>query len=124
MIFILIFADGTANSCLRPSVAPPGDKGYNEGAITQDSSKGGNPYAHHKKIPAVLTIAGSDCSGGAGIQADIKTMTMHGVYAMSAITALTAQNTQQVTGILPVPPAFLTEQTSASGIAFCNSLAT
>lgn len=45
-----------------------------------------------KKIPAVLTIAGSDCSGGAGIQADIKTMTMHGVYAMSAITALTAQN--------------------------------
>lgn len=66
-----------------------------------------------KKIPAVLTIAGSDCSGGAGIQADIKTMTMLGVYAMSAITALTAQNTQQVTGILPVPPAFLAEQLEA-----------
>ena len=41
----------------------------------------------------VLTIAGSDCSGGAGIQADIKTITAHGMYAMSAITSLTAQNT-------------------------------
>ena len=57
-----------------------------------------------------LTIAGSDPSGGAGIQADIKTMTVHGVYAMSAITALTAQNTTGVTGILEVPPAFLEEQ--------------
>lgn len=44
-------------------------------------------------MKTVLTIAGSDCSGGAGIQADIKTITMHGAYAMSAITALTAQNT-------------------------------
>ena len=45
-----------------------------------------------------LTIAGSDCSGGAGIQADMKTMLANGVYAMSAITALTAQNTTGVTG--------------------------
>lgn len=48
------------------------------------------------KMKTALTIAGSDCSGGAGIQADLKTMTMNGVYAMSAITALTAQNTTGV----------------------------
>lgn len=58
-------------------------------------------------MKTALTIAGSDCSGGAGIQADIKTMTAHGVYAMSAITALTAQNTLGVQGILEVDPAFL-----------------
>jgi hydroxymethylpyrimidine/phosphomethylpyrimidine kinase len=57
-----------------------------------------------------LTIAGSDSSGGAGIQADIKTMTAHGVYAMSAITALTAQNTTGVTDIMEVTPEFLAEQ--------------
>ena len=57
-----------------------------------------------------LTIAGSDSSGGAGIQADIKTMTAHGVYAMSAITALTAQNTTGVTDILESTPEFLAEQ--------------
>ena len=57
-----------------------------------------------------LTIAGSDSSGGAGIQADIKTMTANGVYAMSAITALTAQNTTGVQGIFEVSPAFLAEQ--------------
>ena len=57
-----------------------------------------------------LTIAGSDSSGGAGIQADIKTMTAHGVYAMSAVTALTAQNTTGVSDILEVPPAFLEAQ--------------
>lgn len=57
-----------------------------------------------------LTIAGSDCSGGAGIQADIKTMTACGVYAMSAITALTAQNTTGVYGILDVAPEFLAQQ--------------
>lgn len=55
----------------------------------------------------VLTIAGSDSGGGAGIQADIKTMTMNGVYAMSAITALTAQNTLGVTGIFETTPEFL-----------------
>lgn len=57
-----------------------------------------------------LTIAGSDCSGGAGIQADIKTMTANGVYAMSAVTALTAQNTTGVFGILESTPAFLAMQ--------------
>ncbi|MCD8021221.1 MAG: bifunctional hydroxymethylpyrimidine kinase/phosphomethylpyrimidine kinase [Clostridiales bacterium] len=57
-----------------------------------------------------LTIAGSDSSGGAGIQADIKTMISNGVYAMSAITALTAQNTTGVTGIMEVSPEFLGEQ--------------
>ncbi|MDE6665293.1 MAG: bifunctional hydroxymethylpyrimidine kinase/phosphomethylpyrimidine kinase [Ruminococcus sp.] len=61
----------------------------------------------------VLTIAGSDSSGGAGIQADIKTMTMHGVYAMSAITALTAQNTTGVRSIYPVTPDFLKQQIDA-----------
>lgn len=60
-----------------------------------------------------LTIAGSDSSGGAGIQADIKTMTANGVYAMSAITALTAQNTTGVTGIMEVTPEFLSLQLEA-----------
>ncbi len=60
-----------------------------------------------------LTIAGSDSSGGAGIQADLKTMTANGVYGMSAITALTAQNTTGVTGIMEVTPEFLGEQLDA-----------
>lgn len=60
-----------------------------------------------------LTIAGSDSSGGAGIQADIKTMTMNGVYAMSVITSLTAQNTLGVTGILNVTPVFLAQELDA-----------
>ncbi len=60
-----------------------------------------------------LTIAGSDVSGGAGIQADIKTMTANGVYAMSAITALTAQNTTGVYRIMEVPEDFLAAQLDA-----------
>ena len=60
-----------------------------------------------------LSIAGSDSGGGAGIQADLKTMTMNGVFAMSAITALTAQNTTGVTGIFEVTPAFLRQQIDA-----------
>ena len=60
-----------------------------------------------------LTIAGSDSSGGAGIQADIKTMTMNGVYAMSAITALTAQNTVGVRSIMESTPEFLKDQIDA-----------
>lgn len=61
-------------------------------------------------ICKVLTIAGSDSSGGAGIQADIKTIAAHGMYAMSAITALTAQNTVTVSSVLPIPSAFVGEQ--------------
>jgi hydroxymethylpyrimidine/phosphomethylpyrimidine kinase len=61
-------------------------------------------------MKTVLTIAGSDCSGGAGIQADIKTITAHKLYAMSAITALTAQNTTGVYGIMDVTPEFLKNQ--------------
>lgn len=61
-------------------------------------------------IKKVLTIAGSDCSGGAGIQADIKTITAHKMYAMSAITALTAQNTTGVYGILDASPEFIGKQ--------------
>lgn len=60
-----------------------------------------------------LTIAGSDSCGGAGIQADIKTMTMNGVYAMSAVTALTAQNTTGVTSILEATPKFLDDEITA-----------
>lgn len=58
----------------------------------------------------VLTIAGSDSSGGAGIQADLKTMTVHGVYGMSVITALTAQNTMGVSSILEATPEFVGQQ--------------
>ncbi len=61
-------------------------------------------------MKTALTIAGSDSSGGAGIQADIKTMTMHGVYAMSAITAMTAQNTTGVQAIQESTPEFLQQQ--------------
>jgi hydroxymethylpyrimidine/phosphomethylpyrimidine kinase len=61
-------------------------------------------------MKTVLTIAGSDSSGGAGIQADIKTITAHKMYAMSAITALTAQNTTGVYGIMDVTPEFVARQ--------------
>lgn len=58
----------------------------------------------------ILTIAGSDCSGGAGIQADLKTITAHGMYGMSAVTALTAQNTTGVYGVLESSADFLASQ--------------
>ena len=64
-------------------------------------------------MKTTLSIAGSDCSGGAGIQADLKTMTMNGVYAMSIVTALTAQNTTGVRSISEVSPEFLKEQIDA-----------
>jgi len=64
-------------------------------------------------MKTALTIAGSDCSGGAGIQADLKTMTMNGVYAMSVITAMTAQNTTGVRGIQEASPDFLKQQIDA-----------
>ncbi|MBR1555095.1 MAG: bifunctional hydroxymethylpyrimidine kinase/phosphomethylpyrimidine kinase [Oscillospiraceae bacterium] len=61
-------------------------------------------------MKTALTIAGSDSSGGAGIQADIKTMTANGVFAMSAVTALTAQNTTGVVSIMESTPEFLAQQ--------------
>jgi hydroxymethylpyrimidine/phosphomethylpyrimidine kinase len=64
-------------------------------------------------IPIALTIAGSDSSGGAGIQADLKTFAAFGVYGASVITALTAQNTRGVSGIHQVPPDFVTAQIDA-----------
>ena len=64
----------------------------------------------HYTYPTVLTIAGSDPSGGAGIQADLKTFSALGCYGMSAITALTAQNTLGVTGIHSIPPDFVAQQ--------------
>ncbi len=65
------------------------------------------------RLPSVLSIAGSDSSGGAGIQADLKTALANGVFGMSAVTALTAQNTMGVTGIHEVPPIFLAEEIDA-----------
>ena len=66
-----------------------------------------------RRVPAVLSIAGSDSGGGAGIQADLKAFAACGVHGMTAITALTAQNTVGVTGVHPVPPAFIVEQVRA-----------
>ena len=65
------------------------------------------------KMKTALSIAGSDSSGGAGIQADMKAMSAHGIYAMTAITALTAQNTTGVTSILEATPEFLADQLDA-----------
>ena len=64
-------------------------------------------------MKTVLTIAGSDCSGGAGIQADIKTILANGAYAMSVLTAMTAQNTLGVTAVQPSTPEFLAQQLDA-----------
>ena len=76
-----------------------------------------NEHSQNQKPPRqyckVLTIAGSDSGGGAGIQADLKTFSAIGCYGMSVITALTAQNTQGVKGIHAVPPAFAVEQIEA-----------
>ena len=64
-------------------------------------------------IPIALTIAGSDSSGGAGIQADLKTFSAFGVYGASVLTALTAQNTRGVAAVEPVPPSFVLAQMEA-----------
>lgn len=66
-----------------------------------------------KRYPVVLSIAGSDCSGGAGIQADLKTISALGAYAATAITAITVQNTTGVKAIHPVPPVFVRGQIEA-----------
>ncbi len=72
-------------------------------------------------MPIALTIAGSDSSGGAGIQADLKTFTAFGVYGASVLTALTAQNTRGVAGIFDIPPAFVRRQIEvvAADLAVC-----
>ncbi|NDL60855.1 bifunctional hydroxymethylpyrimidine kinase/phosphomethylpyrimidine kinase [Phytoactinopolyspora mesophila] len=64
-------------------------------------------------IPIVLSVAGSDPSGGAGIQADLKTFSALGAYGTAALTALTAQNTRGVSGVLPVPGEFVADQLTA-----------
>ena len=69
--------------------------------------------AQPSRRPVALTIAGSDSSGGAGIQADLKTFTVLGVYGASVLTALTAQNTMGVSAVHPVPPAFISAQIAA-----------
>lgn len=73
----------------------------------------GSPADPVSGLPTTLTIAGSDSGGGAGIQADLKVFFALGCHGMSAITALTAQNTVGVTGIHPVPATFVTEQIDA-----------
>ncbi len=74
----------------------------------QESNRG--QQKGRRIVKTVLTIAGSDCSGGAGIQADLKTITSFGVYGESVVTALTAQNTMGVADIFPVSPDFLEKQ--------------
>jgi hydroxymethylpyrimidine/phosphomethylpyrimidine kinase len=76
-------------------------------------SADGEPPAPAPRTAIALTIAGSDPSGGAGIQADLKTFTALGVYGAAVLTALTAQNTHGVTGVHPVPPKFIREQIAA-----------
>ena len=78
--------------------------------MNQKNSDNQNTSRTYRKV---LTIAGSDSGGGAGIQADLKTFSAMGCYGMSVITALTAQNTIGVTGIHPVPPSFVEKQMEA-----------
>ncbi len=93
--------DSPKNESLTSRGAAKGSPDIKSGAVKEDNMK------------TALTIAGSDSSGGAGIQADIKTMTTLGVYAMSVITALTAQNTTGVLGIEEVNDEFVGKQLDA-----------
>jgi hypothetical protein len=70
-------------------------------------------HMNTQPIKQVLTIAGADSGGGAGIQADIKAMSANGVFAMSAITAITAQNTEEVTDIFELPTSIIASQIDA-----------
>lgn len=87
----------------------PGLRAFQIPGSYGESSEG----SKNMKMKTALSIAGSDSSGGAGIQADIKTMLCNGVFAMTAVTALTAQNTTGVTGILESDPEFLKQQIDA-----------
>src|SRR5690349_7391845 len=89
---------GTAHADRRRARAPPGQ---HEAPLQE------------MRPPRVLIIAGSDSGGGAGIQADIKTVTMLGGFAMTAITAITAQNTLGVQAVMPVPAEMVTDQVEA-----------
>src|SRR5947207_15681807 len=74
------------------------------------------PFAGKIHMRTALTIAGSDSSGCAGIQADLKTFAAHGVFGMTAITAVTAQNTLGVTGVVALPPDFVASQIDVVGV--------
>ena len=69
--------------------------------------------AASKRVPCALAIAGSDSGGGAGIQADLKAFARCGVHGMTAITAITVQNTVEVRGVYPLPPRAIVEQVAA-----------
>jgi hydroxymethylpyrimidine/phosphomethylpyrimidine kinase len=85
-----------------------------ESTVPRDRTSAAYPeHMVSRPVPTALSIAGSDSGGGAGIQADLKAFARAGVHGMTAITALTAQNTVGVTGIHPVPGAFIVEQVRA-----------
>jgi hydroxymethylpyrimidine/phosphomethylpyrimidine kinase len=81
--------------------------------MRRSEGREGMPTGHCVSPPVALTIAGSDSGGGAGIQADLKTFAMHGVFGTSVVTALTAQNTVAVQGIQPTPGGFTAAQLDA-----------
>src|SRR5207237_3422481 len=84
-----------------------------DGEVAEGASGGDRAAVRGVSIARVMIVAGSDSGGGAGIQADIKTVTMLGGHAMTAVTALTAQNTLGVQGVLPVPADFVIAQIDA-----------
>src|SRR5687767_14691815 len=95
----------------RASADPAGSPAGAEPAL--DGAQGAAMIEAGRKPPRVLIIAGSDSGGGAGIQADIKTVTMLGGFATTAITAITAQNSLGVTGVMPVAAEFVVAQMDA-----------
>jgi len=93
-----------------PPHSPGGAKPGAGARATPAAGSAGGAAAPPPRVPRALTIAGSDSGGGAGIQADLKTFAARGVFGTSACSALTAQNTRGVQAVLPVDPAFLTQQ--------------
>jgi hydroxymethylpyrimidine/phosphomethylpyrimidine kinase len=100
---------------IRIMPAEESEMAYDDRAQVEAPAKTDENWRHPAgaSIPIALTIAGSDSSGGAGIQADLKTFSALGVYGASVIVALTAQNTRGVSAIHGVPPAFVTQQMDA-----------